>query len=934
MEPRPPARAATGAARAAGAGSAARATVVLLGLAVALRLLLVLRGAGASHDEARIGTNGLSLLHGELPIYFAGQSFMGTAADVYLAAIGYVLLGVSPATLELVGVLLSIAWIGLVVYLAWSAWGGTAAAFTAAWLAVPPDFVLWWAQESRPHYHLTLVLGVLSLILARRVPGASPPAAARRLLALGLVTGLAYWTNPLAIVYFPAALLYLVLGRYRPRSMPEAILPVLGFGLGALPHLLYAIPRSAAGPPFPGSGWPGIVAHLGSLARAWPPLLGVPADLPGWGARLLTVLLTATYVALGVAALRWARSRPPRGGVDLAALVLVLAANLGAVIVGKYGDLLWPRAFYLSPIWTALPALAGAGLSALRTRRVAVGLMGLLLTVHAVGIGRGVARGEAPLPDPALRQLAPLAVQRGLAEALERDGITRLYESHHSRRDLAFVSRERVILSHYYEEALPRYARAVDGAPAPSVGWWVDGPVPPLERSLAALGATFEYRSYPLGGAYARFAVAPLPLRELAPDTLRASASDSPARASWIFDRDAATAWRTAGPMRGGEWIEIDLGVIRSVAMLRWLPRVYEEAPVGLILDAATERGAWRRLLDLPEYQGPLYWSGGRPMGRVRSGRVELRVPPTPARYLRISQTGAASRWPWSISELFVYALDPSAPPQPAPWRSGADVADALARAGVRRLYADHGWGDAAALADRGLWVLPANLHLDSYGWDGPRSELTPSVAWTPGTGALVEPIDAEGLARVADAAGVPYRRQPLGDLVLFRAETAAPLTGRPLAPSELTVTASVHADWTANAVDGKRETRWATGRPQAPGRLAPRRSPRLDSRPCGARLHAHAARLAARSRPRRLGGRRLVAPAARTRLHRGRSPLGRHRPSPQRPGGRAPRLRTDRAPRAPPDPDARRSRLRLVGSRADRLRRLSGALTRPRAIR
>jgi hypothetical protein len=782
------------------------------------RLWLLTRGAGASHDEARIGTNGLSLLHGELPIYFAGQSFMGTAADVYLAGLGYVLLGVSPRTLELVGVLLSITWIGLVVYLTWSAWGARAAAFAAAWLAVPPDFVLWWAQESRPHYHLTLVLGVLSLVLARRVPGAAPPAAARRLLALGLVAGLAYWTNALAVVYFPAALLYLVLGRYRPRSMLEVTLPVLGFGVGALPHLLYAIPRGAASPPFPGSGWPGLVAHLGSLARAWAPLLGVPANLPGWSSVLLTVLLTTAYVLLVVAALRWVRESPSRGGADLAALVLLVATNLGAVIVGKYGDLLWPRAFYLSPIWTALPALAGAGLSALRTRHLAVGLAGLLLAIHAVGIARGLGRDEAPLPDPALRESAPLVLQRGLAEALERDGITRLYESHHLRRDLAFVSRERVILSHYYEEALPRYARAVDGAPAPSVGWWVDAPVPPLERSLAALGASFEYRSYPLGGVYAGFEVTPLPLRELPPDTLRASASDSPARAAWILDRDAATAWRTAGPMRGGEWIEIDLGVVQSVAMVRWLPRVYEEAPVGLTLEAATERGAWRRLLDVPEYQGPLYWSAGRPMGRVRSGRVEIRVPPTPARYLRISQTGAAARWPWSISELFVYALDPAAPPQPAPWVSGAALADALRRAGVRRLYADHGWSDAAALADRRLWVLPANLHLDAYGWDGPRSELTPPVAWTPGTGALVEPLDAEGLARVADAAGVPFRREPLGDLVLFRAEPPPPLTGRPLAPSELTVTASAHADWTANAVDGKRETRWATGRPQTPG--------------------------------------------------------------------------------------------------------------------
>ena len=99
----------------------------LLALAAVTRLWLLTRGAGASHDEARIGTNGLSLLHGELPIYFAGQSFMGTAADVYLAGIGYVLLGVSPRTLELVGVLLSITWIGLVVYLTWSAWGASSA---------------------------------------------------------------------------------------------------------------------------------------------------------------------------------------------------------------------------------------------------------------------------------------------------------------------------------------------------------------------------------------------------------------------------------------------------------------------------------------------------------------------------------------------------------------------------------------------------------------------------------------------------------------------------------------------------------------------------------------------------------------------------------------------------------------------------------------
>jgi hypothetical protein len=797
----------------------ARWMAIFLVVAALTRLLLLLRGAGASHDEARIGVNGLALFHGEFPVYFAGQSFMGTAADVYLAGVFYAVLGVAPVTLELVGVLLSIAWGGLVARLAVEAWGVRAAAFTALWLAVPPDLVLWWAQESRPHYHLTLVLGVLALLLARRVPGAPAATAARRLLVLGLVAGLGYWTNPLIVVYLPAVVLYLLLGRYRPRSVPEAILPPLGFVLGALPHLIYALPRGAAAAPFDPGRLPGMLAHLVSLGRAWPVLLGVSVDVPGSAGPLLATLATAVYVGLGWAAVRAARRGAGRGFADLVALALLIAVNVGAVIVGRYGDLLWPRAFYLSPVWTALPALAGAGLAALPRPGAARAAAGLVVALHGAGIALGLLRGEPPLPDPALRAAAPYAAQRALAETLARDGFLRLYESHHERRELTFVSREQVILSHYYEEALPRYARAVDGAPAATVGWWVDGPAPAMERSLTALGAAFEYRAYPpLGGAYARFSVPPLTLRELDPDTLRVTASETSTRAAWTLDRDAATAWRTAGEMRGGEWIEVDLGAVQPVGMVRWLPRVHEESPSGLALDAAIDRGAWRRLIDVPAYVGPLYWSAGRPMGRVRSGRVELRIPPTSARYLKITQTGARGRWPWTITELFVYAVDPSAPPHPAPWRSGAAIAGALRAAGIRRLYADHGWGSAVALAAPELRVLPANLHLDPYGWDGPRSELVPPVAWEPGSGAVLEPVDAEGLARVAAALGRPIFQEPLGDLLLVRAAPPVPNAGRAVARSDLALTASIHPEQTALALDGRPETRWATGRPQAPG--------------------------------------------------------------------------------------------------------------------
>jgi hypothetical protein len=807
------------ASRALGRAGGSRGVWIALAIAAAVRLAILLRGSGVSGDESLVGLNGLASFHGEFPVYFAGQSFMGTAADVYLAGVAYALLGIAPSTLELVSLLLSIAWVGLVVRLTWEVWGDRAAGFAALWFAVPPDFALWWAQEARLPYHLALVLGALALLLARRIPGAAAPTAARRLGVLGLVLGLGFWTNFLTLIYAPAVVLRLALGRYRPRTVGEIVFPALGFVLGALPHLMYTLRRGSAVPPLDvGVGVEGLLAHLSSLAQAWPVLLGAP---PGFGPIpiLLTSLLTTVYVGLALVAARASRVAPRQQGADLAALGCVVVVTLGALVASRYGDLLWPRVFYLTPIWTALPPIAAAGLAALPGRGIGFLLGLLLITVHGVGIARGLLRGEPPVPASILLELAPAAEQRRVAEALAHDGITRLYQLGLERRDLTFVSAERVIVSNYYVEAISRHARAVDSAPPAAVGWWVREPGVPLERSLGALGSRFEYRPYPpLGGVYAKFAAAPVPLRELDPDTLRVTASVNGTRGAWTLDRDAWTAWRTAGSMRGGEWVEVDLGEVRPVAMVRWLPRVYEEAPIGLTLETSIDRADWRRLVEVPSYVGPLYWSAGRPMGRVRSGRVELRVAPTLARHVRITQTGQAARWPWTISELFVYVEEPSAPLQPAPWRSGQELAREVRRAGVQKLYADHGWGAAVALADPEIRVMPANLDLDGSGWVGPRANLTAPVDWKPGAGVLLEPVDAEGVGRVAQTLGRPVAREAIGELVLLRPLAATRLPGRPLATGDLVLTASLHADRAPLAADGDRSTRWATGQPQAPG--------------------------------------------------------------------------------------------------------------------
>ena len=271
-----------------------------------------------------------------------------------------------------------------------------------------------------------------------------------------------------------------------------------------------------------------------------------------------------------------------------------------------------------------------------------------------------------------------------------------------------------MILSHHYEEPYPPYARAVDGAE--TVGWWFQDRSPAFEASLTALGARFTYRPMgAAGGAYTGFALAAPPLYEVDPARLTVTAHENQTDAGSVVDRDAATLWRSPGPMRGGEWIQVDLGETQPVALVRWLPGRHEEVPRGLTLVASVDGQTWQRLVEVPTYLGPLYWSAGRPMARVRSGRVELRVAPTPARYLRITQTGRDPRWEWAMRELFVDAAAEGPPASPAAV-DGTVLARALRRAGVVRLYADHGWGNRMALADPAIRVLPANVQIDPYG--------------------------------------------------------------------------------------------------------------------------------------------------------------------------------------------------------------------------
>ncbi|HEY6416272.1 MAG TPA: glycosyltransferase family 39 protein, partial [Acidimicrobiales bacterium] len=307
-----------------------RLLLVFLAAAVVVRLAL-LRLPLLWFDEATTGVMGLAVLRGQFPIYFFGQAFMGALADAYLAAPLYLVFGASARTLEAVPVLLSLLWLGLMLRFAREAFGRRAALFTLAVLALPADSLLRWTHEARPHYVLILPLGTLALLLTLRACQLPPGRAAPCFGVLGLVLGMAFWTNFLSVVYVPAVATLILFLSPSPRHLWSALAVGPGFLLGSLPHWLYGLGHGTAVPE--AGGWVGLSAvggHLlGFTQGAWLILAGVPGAWRGTpGGLALAAGLGTVYGLAVVAAVRGYPAEAPSSRAAGRALAVLVGVNI------------------------------------------------------------------------------------------------------------------------------------------------------------------------------------------------------------------------------------------------------------------------------------------------------------------------------------------------------------------------------------------------------------------------------------------------------------------------------------------------------------------------------------------------------------------------------------------------------------------------------
>jgi 4-amino-4-deoxy-L-arabinose transferase-like glycosyltransferase len=642
------------------------------------------------YDEALTGLMSLQILRGIPQVFYWGQPYLG-AVDAYLAAAAFRVFGPSTLALRLGTAWLSVLWV-------WAAWriarrmaGEKWGVFAGLEIALPPVF-LTYLQLSSHAEGVALALGMVTLATATRLVdiGRQRPEPWRAWVVLGVAAGLAWWTSQMASMLLGAAAAGLLVARPGVLRRPWPYVALGLFTLASLPFWVWNARHEWAtfrhlaswGEPLPGPA--GRVLNLtGTIQQS---LLGGYWDshaipLPGWVELLGWTLLWAVYVpAAALAAWRvglWIgrvarRERPWREPLDLVALAfwLTVVAHL-VTWFGTSGVLRYALTFY-----GPLPLLATAFLARLAHlgrlgRAAAIALAGGLLVFNlATHVQFARAGARAPV--------RPVDAAIGRLEAL---GIRGCYADSRIAQVLAFESAERVSCADFLGLRNFAYLQAVDRIEDPAAVAIVthetlrNPPPAPMARALARIGARAETTQV---GQYVIFhhAVPPdVPLQPIPVTGWRARASADADDAGEAFDRRVWTRW--TAPKHRGQWYELDLGHVRPVAGVSLLTAPWTgDAPTGLQVDVSADGRHWVTVLADEALLPGLHWWKGHP--RVDdSGRVLVRFPRRPSRYLRFTHIGAETEGGlWGIAELFVYEAGD------APWHPARPAVDALQAAG------------------------------------------------------------------------------------------------------------------------------------------------------------------------------------------------------------------------------------------------------------
>ncbi|HSD11307.1 MAG TPA: discoidin domain-containing protein [Candidatus Binatia bacterium] len=630
--------------------------VAAIAAGVAIRIWLAFAAEGKSwSDSAIIALMAMHELRGKFYAFYWGQSYMGSLESLGVAPF-FALFGVSDATLSM-GLLPWYVLFAVALYLVTRRCGGPLAGAIAAWLlALAPPYVQYQQIMPRGDYPETLAFGTILLWLTLRVThdDLTPAVERKYLLAVGVVAGLAFWTNWLVFPYFAVVGAYLLLHDWRLPLRP-VMLPILAaFGLGSLPFWIYNVRHGFPTFSFVADVQTAEGRHVAlayAVSGAIPLLLGF-RDLDdrftwGWPGKALTAIAATAGIALLVALRRslWnllrGRVRKTEPAVTLLLLVVATVAIYSVGLPGRFHV-----ARYLLPIVTSTLALTALALAWLATRSPALAALSSLGLV--VFYGAQIVQFRNALARPGDRPGVEGPVDQ-LAYTLLQSGIRFGYAEYGDATITTYLTRDRVVLTDYFGARYP-----LDEVEFRDPAVIVRDSAPAADGTLAALNARFSVRRIPGYRIYWPIAYDGVSRAPLSRHHWTITASENDANAAQMLDDDPWTYWSVPAKKRGAA-VTLDLGAKETATGLFFdLGQRGSDAFAKLRIESSLDGTQWS-LVKTADWGFPVYFEPSGQVTTVPSSTQYVLFPPLSARWLRLTLVANFANYDWSIGELGVF---------------------------------------------------------------------------------------------------------------------------------------------------------------------------------------------------------------------------------------------------------------------------------------
>lgn len=695
------------------------------------------------------------------PVFFYGQAYMGSLEPL-AGALFCKLLGFSGFAVCLGTALVAVALLPL-VYIWGRSIGGRSVGFGAmAFCAIGPGGYFHYMSSPRGGYAVTLAFTVLILWLTANIASREHNhlrVSWRIYALLGLIAGLAWWSNQLiAPAFLAAALTYLLVLRHRAFRL-RVLASIPGFMAGSLPFW-----------------WWNVTHHWGSFAMAeslqsgtfkqgWRLLyrerIHQLLDLTQAPATVSILVLVAVGAAFVFAIAHFLHRRSRDGAqepvVQLGALLLYIVCFALVFSLSTFSRFNTPR--YLLPLVPVMAVALSLPLSIL-ARKISPFLAWLplvgMLGWHSFQIPSFYSRANAD----------GLWMKRvhHIDEWASQTGRTTFFGSFAAHGALNYATAERIAVADPRGERSPPTAERVEHADTVDVL----GDYLSAAEFIQQSGGATEYRELEFLGLHYNLRPPTNGVRELPPAVIASITDGSGRNAGALTDANAATSWQYDASTN--TWIEIRFTSPADVRRLRLCGLTLSP---GLrvkvdVLYAGTDD--WNTGIDALINTG-YFWSGPRVFCRGLSERWDIALHTPPLSAIKVGFPADRRTKVVKMTELRLYEADER------PLVPESDAINKLIRVldsrreHIRRLYADRWVSNKVRLSRVGM----INTIEEKSIYRGVDQDSSHPVVLDSGTALLVRHEDAPSMRRVLASAGASLRETSVGPWILFDADPAGP---------------------------------------------------------------------------------------------------------------------------------------------------------------